>query len=211
MEEYIIGRSGNQAFKIPDDKDGVSNRHALLTITDDGRWILEDLKGMDGNGTYVLQDNGEWKRILKCPITPHTKIRLARFHSFTFMAYRVKADNPMDFSYEFSRLRQQWKYYSDLIAKEEKRIKKRKLTVNGIAVTGILSGVILSMIEPIVGIGMGVFSGGSMVMRMIFAPDNEKLNKLYKTRQQNAKCPNCGRPLSETDISDMSCSACHAH
>lgn len=210
MKVYTIGRSGDQAFKIPDEKDGVSNRHASLTIGPDGKWILEDLKGMAGNGTFIKDDNGEWKPILKCIITPNTQIRLGKFHSFTFMAHRVVSDDPNDLSYEFSIIRKQWKYYSRLISQEQQKLKKRKQTVNIIAISGIVLGVVLSMFQAAIGLSLSGVSGAAMIARMVFAPDSARLNEIMKTRQQMAVCPNCGKHLSEHDVNDMSCSICHA-
>ena len=44
MEQiYVIGRTGNQPFKIA--SESVHGEHAKITITEQGKWILEDLKG----------------------------------------------------------------------------------------------------------------------------------------------------------------------
>ena len=40
MKTIILGRTGNQPFKIDDDADGVSRQHAQITITDNNEWDL---------------------------------------------------------------------------------------------------------------------------------------------------------------------------
>ncbi len=44
IKEYIIGREGNQNFKIDDEKfSAVSRRHARLTVNEaTGEWRLRD-------------------------------------------------------------------------------------------------------------------------------------------------------------------------
>ena len=61
MEEQkiIIGREGNQPFPIT--QDGVSGRHASLTIRTDGTWVLEDLNSM--NGTYIRNKDFVFERV----------------------------------------------------------------------------------------------------------------------------------------------------
>ena len=65
---FIIGRSGNQPFKIT--ADSVSNEHARVTIDDNGVWTLEDLDSP--NGTYIRNASGEFNQVYKKIISEDT-------------------------------------------------------------------------------------------------------------------------------------------
>ena len=75
MTEVIIGKEGTQKFTINSPR--VSRRHAKITVTDAGEWILEDLGST--NGTYVIADNEELVQVKKVQITEFTRIVLPQF------------------------------------------------------------------------------------------------------------------------------------
>ena len=54
MKTIILGKEGNQPFKINADANGVSRRHAQITITDSNEWYIEDLNST--NGTYIRDE-----------------------------------------------------------------------------------------------------------------------------------------------------------
>lgn len=70
--ELLIGKEGNQPFKIADPY--VSKKHAKLSLLPDGSYVLEDLNSM--GGTYLLGEKGDVRQIIKCTVKPGTKIRL---------------------------------------------------------------------------------------------------------------------------------------
>ena len=64
MKTIILGREGNQPFPIKDEFDGVSRKHAQITINDHGDWFLEDLDS--ANGTYIRDEStGEMLPVTK--------------------------------------------------------------------------------------------------------------------------------------------------
>lgn len=71
--EVLIGKEGNQPFKITDPY--VSRKHAILRTLPDGNYQLEDL-GSTG-GTYILDNNNnKIRQIVKATVTPETKVLL---------------------------------------------------------------------------------------------------------------------------------------
>lgn len=210
MEEYIIGRSGNQPFNIV--AEGVSNEHARITIQD-GQWTLEDLKGPNGNGTFVRNDDGEFVRVSKCRITPDTIIRLAQHghYSCTFMARRVLNKNPKDLSYEFDAV---CRLADDLYDKVDK-LEQTWTTHQWIQV-----------FAPIVAFGVSclplpIFDAYPILARALIALSSSLVNFLFMGDRAKAKrfltlskkilvCPNCGRPMSDYDIENRTCPACKA-
>ena len=122
MEEQkiIIGREGNQPFPIT--QDGVSGRHASLTIRTDGTWVLEDLNST--NGTYIRNKDFVFERVGRKVIEKDTIIRLGSddtIRSLQFMAVRLVA-GPKDFSFEFGLLKSKWDGLMERRDKLEKQI-----------------------------------------------------------------------------------------
>lgn len=74
MKEIIIGRLGNQPFKITDDT--VSRRHAKLYYDVSNRvMIIENIS--ETSGTYIRQKGGTFVQVMpRCNIDPSTEIRL---------------------------------------------------------------------------------------------------------------------------------------
>ena len=99
---FIIGRSGNQPFKIT--ADSVSNEHARVTIDNNGVWTLEDLDSP--NGTYIRNASGEFNQVYKKIISEDTVIRLGRggHHGCIFTGHQL-ISTPGDYSYEFRNLK----------------------------------------------------------------------------------------------------------
>lgn len=204
---YIVGRGGNQPFKIT--ADGVSTEHAKVTIRD-GLWFIEDLNSK--NGVFIQNSDGDFVRVYKKQINENTVIRLGQggHHSYTFMAHRLCTEEN-DYSYEFMMLK---KKQADLMEKEarQERINYRNGWISK------CSGIIVVFI----GIFLGKFvkiDANLRYMLIAFAPiitglffknDSAKLKAIKESRKILIVCPKCGKPLSEYEVNNMQCSSCKA-
>lgn len=206
-EEIIIGREGNQRFKI--ENDGVSARHARLIVEGDGRLVLEDLGSR--NGTYVKNQDGNYDRISRAVVTETDIVRLGSggMHSITFWVHHLLVSNPSDYSFEFRHIINQYneEYKPQLAALFRKSDMRDWCSIGA----------------PIVGLGLSfLFSNNPLMIRMsitlpslavgvFFLGFAKKMRTLNSGRIHNIVCPRCGRPLSDYDIEQQQCSACRAH
>ena len=213
MEQiYVIGRTGNQPFKIA--SESVHGEHAKITITEHGKWILEDLKGENGNGTYIQDEYGEFHRVYRVSITPDTIIRLANggHRSYTFMAHRVLASEN-DFSYEFKVLSRMYKKLQEQEKiNESMNVRNRWIERFSTFIT-LVSCCIIEKITN------SDWIGNLKMPLMMFAPTlaglllpngNVRIKRLKEQRLKTIVCPGCGRPLSDFDVNNMKCSICKA-
>lgn len=211
MKEVVVGRSGDQWFKIDNNlHNTVHNRHAKITVRDDGTWWIEDLKGAGSNGTFVKEPGEEtWRPVMSERISPTTLVRLSSFHSYIFMAHRV-IQEPEDYSYELKVMLKLWKKYNDETAAVEAHIAKRKKLNTALTVGGLGVVVGTSVWGGIVGGLAGAGGIGSILMysRMLLAPDSKKINELKLARQKHVVCPKCGRTMSDNDVNNLFCSIC---
>lgn len=212
MKEFIIGRNGNQPFKI--EAKAVSAEHARLTIDDNGQWMLEDLRGTAGNGTYIRDENGNFTQIVKARITEQTIIRLASVsdvghNSFTFMAHHVLVSDPNDYSYELNCVYQ----LLEKQRQQESSVDEAILKFRYYAIIAPIAGFIISCIPP--------FNSSMMMVRlaMVIPPVaisllsfklQTKPKELLKLRRATIVCPKCGRPMSDYDVDNRQCSYCKA-
>jgi rubrerythrin len=70
--EIVIGREGNQPFRITEMS--VGRKHAKLTVLADGQLQLEDLESK--SGTYIIPPGGQKRKVIKTIITPDTRLFL---------------------------------------------------------------------------------------------------------------------------------------
>ncbi len=212
MKEFIIGRNGNQPFKI--EAKGVSSEHARITIDDYGQWTLEDLRGTSGNGTYIRDEAGNFTQIVKAHITENTIIRLASLsevgrHSFTFMAHHVLVTNPDDYSYELNYVYN----LREKLREQETTVEESILKYRSYSIIAPIAGFIISCIPP--------FNSSMMMVRIaMVAPPvlvsmlsfklQTKPKELRKIRVATIVCPKCGRPMSDFDVDNRQCSLCKA-
>lgn len=78
MKQVIIGKAGNQPFKITDEY--VSSRHAVFTFDNvTGQMTIADNNST--NGTYVKMGN-QFQRIGQCHVDAATDIRLGPYFTF---------------------------------------------------------------------------------------------------------------------------------
>lgn len=220
MKEFIIGRAGNQLFKI--EAEGVSAEHARVTIDDSGHWTLEDLKGEHGNGTYVRDDKGNFVRIIKCNINEQTIIRLADVghNSFTFMAHHLLVEDPKDFSYEFNyvyKLAQDFKKREETLNQTIKRTRK-KLQIFAAVVVIVLMALAYLLIDMFAN-SNSIWTKAPIIVipvlvKLFFPSDTSKSDAMKKELQESKKlmlvCPNCQYPMSDYDLNNRRCRNCKA-
>lgn len=205
---YIIGRGGNQPFPIT--ADSVHTEHARLTVNENGLWTLEDLKGPGGNGTYILADDGEWKRVFRYEVRPETVIRLSSGgrHSYTFMAHRV-LQPANDFSWEFERVLDNYRRLQEEEEKLESQMHRMKVLPMIVCAICLIIAFLVTDINTV----RIVMGSQTIIIGLIsyFFGANEKIKRLRKKRLQTVVCPNCRRPLSQFDVENRQCSICKAH
>lgn len=210
MKEFIIGRNGNQPFKI--EAEGVSSEHARITIDDNGQWILEDLHS--SNGTFVRDDKGNFTRIVKVHITEQTIISLAHVStighkSFTFMAHHVLEKNPDNYSYEFNLIYSK----AEKLRQEEEEVNKKMFRYRYLSIVAPLVGYGISYLPPFKNdfnlIRMSMLLP-PMLVNLLLTSVMSKPRELLKLRKATINCPKCGKPLSDYDVDNRQCSICKA-
>ncbi len=206
-KEIILGKDGTQLFPITNI--GVSRQHARISIRN-GAWHLEDMDST--NGTYIMDENGDYKRIGAKDITEDTVIRLgdSSIRGFSFVAHHVIEEDPNNYSYEFQRLS---KLHDDL-NEECERIKKRTNMISYIR--SILSLLPLA-VTFIPGIGndqrISVIRIGAAIpiaFNLLFSKNTRMLHHNDKV-QKLLTCPCCGNQMSKTNIIKGMCPVCKAH
>lgn len=210
--EIIIGREGQQPFPIPDTCKAVSRAHARFIVDDNGNWFIEDIKGPQGNGTFVMDANGEFRSIQSKMINRDSVIRLGSggYKSFTFFANRIIA--PDNFSYEFNllndRLRAIRQEQSLLEAANEKKAKKIKVirAASGVITLGLLA--YAAIMKSPAGFAPAAISGA--VTALLPAPDQKQLKALAEKKKAILVCPRCFSPISETAVNNRVCPLCKA-
>ena len=206
-QTFIIGRNGDQPFTIS--ADGVSQRHAEITIVD-GRWHLRDLDST--NHTYVRKSDGTFMKVGSMAIAENTVIRLGSndIHGFTFMAHRVLAAAD-DYSYEFAELTRLKRE-----CEERERALVSKIETHGWISKG--AGVVVMLLLAIVGMFMDITPGtrylcisfAPLVVGFLFKSDKKLTADVKNIRKNVLVCPKCNRPLSEYEIDKKQCAVCKA-
>lgn len=210
MQEYIIGRGGDQPFKIT--AEGVSDKHACITIDDLGNWQLQDLKGPEGNGTFIKNGDGLFVRVSKCKITERTIIRLADagHNSCTFMAHHVLVA-PNDFSFEFDLLNEMARDYDNRLEKLDDTLRiHSKISIIAPIAALLFTCLPLPIFSSNPILARVIITASSSLVNAFFAGDKNKPKQLQALRSRMLVCPSCGRPLSDFDIKNRRCSACKA-
>ena len=209
MKEIIIGRNGDQPFKIT--AEGVSARHASLTIRDDGRWILKDLDST--NGTYVRNEQYEYVRIAVKVIDEDTVIRLGSddsIRSIQFTAVQLVKENQDDYSHEFEALRKKLEVSINKKNSIEKMV--TRLSFAPLACSAILMiGTMNLSFDPVA--LRCLFIAPTLLSPLINNYGKKRLKELVSEMRNDFVCPNpkCRFPLSEIEIRRGQCSKCKCH
>lgn len=216
MKKFVLGRGGTQPFPIADSKTRVSREHALLTVSDDGRWILEGLDS--ANGTYIVDENGELIKIKKVAIQEFTRIVLGdqTKMGFTFLAHHVIEDDPSDYRREFRHVMdihsQALREKADLDEKERKKANLRYLPSIISALIGLLLTFLLPSEMKPYSVSFTVIITTLLTVIVNKTAANKKGLKRFNSHYSKLLlCPKCGRLLTENDFNNQMCCACQAH
>lgn len=212
MWEFYVGKNHAEPIAIPASKSAVSGNHIKITVSDDKKtWILEDLNST--NGTYIRDDEGNFRQVYKCYITEKTIIRLGGqgINSFAFMAHRVFVSDPTDYSYEFKEMIQSYLTIKQEIMKREQINKNH----NNIRIFAPIIGLGLSCCVPKdAGWAQWEFVCQLLFLHFLvgwlFRKDAEKLKELLNKKAKLFLCPRCGKPLADHFVQQHYCPACGA-
>lgn len=213
MKTIILGRTGNQPFKIDDDADGVSRQHAQITITDNNEWYLEDLGS--ANGTYIREQNtGEMIPVNgKRRIFPMTFIFLGPDNSKGCCFFAKQADSYGDFVEDYQYLQAKEDEY-DLKKKElDNNIKRMKLLGPVIVLLAVFGITGIPLINNALGdyaIQIRIFLSSLSGVLTIFYDGQGRKDQLKSERERWHHCPNpcCSNKLTSKEIRNMKCSKC---
>ena len=212
MKTIILGKEGNQPFKI--ENGGVSRRHAQVTISDDGEWILEDLGS--SNGTFIRDEkDGKLVRVGNVKLTPMTFICLGPDNSkgCSFYARQILPENYNNFNEEYEYLRGIMEKYDDKLEKVDKNMRRVKwvsLIVNLLII--ILSIVLEHLLPEKPGMNFWLLRGGTILTSTIaLLYDGSAIKKkIEKERMRFSHCPNpkCDHILKAADVMNYKCPKC---
>ncbi len=204
IKEYIIGREGNQNFKIDDEKfSAVSRRHARLTVNEaTGEWRLRD-EGST-NGTYIVDDKGQLIPVTEeVGISPTTRISLggSRYNALTIAAH-VVVDGGKNFSVDFDELERRLSDLKQRMAKKKNILKWRRIILALIPIVFlVIPG--FEMTARIVGVTIA-----SLLNAVLASFDDS--STFTEERQRTIVCPKCHRALTDKDV-ERHCCPCGAH
>lgn len=216
MKDFIIGKEGNQAFPIPVSKTRVSRQHARITIDDDGTWTLYDLNST--NGTYIIGEDGEMRRIKCIVITEFTRVILAdqTQMGFSFVAHHVLESDPNDYREEFRHV---MAIHDKAIAEKaviDKRIKDKSYLRFVPSIIAAVIGLALTLCLPseqkVYGVSVTAVFTALLTAGINIYLSNDKSQKRFAEHYSKfLVCPRCGRQLTEGEFHSQMCAACKAH
>lgn len=212
MKTIILGREGNQPFPIKD-MDGVSRKHAQITIMDNGDCFLEDLGS--SNGT-TIRDEKTGKLIpigRKRMITPMTFIFLGPNNSRGCCFFAKQAVSYGDFTEEHQYLIDKEEEYDSRIQDLERKIKLMRIAGPIIVICAVFLITCIPFISNLLG-------SHAMEIRCMLSILSGIIPTLYdgaSRKKRIAKkfecwhyCPNpcCSNILTSKEIKNMKCSKC---
>jgi len=212
MRTIILGREGNQPFKINDTYAQVSRHHAEISISDNGQWILKDTAS--SYGTHIRdEETGEWIRVGNHQsIHEMTYIKLGGDRAKSCCFFARQAVNYGDFRKEYKYLR---KKKQELEEKRRSIISfQSKLTL----IKTILPFCCFGLIILIFGMEMGtvglLFRMGlsaipTAIIQVVFDPKKE-MEKINEKKKKLFFCPNplCGKRITDDEIEAGACNKC---
>lgn len=211
--KIILGTEGTQLFKITNNC--VSRRHACISISDSGKWYIEDLDSR--NGTFIRLENTT--KLIKIgqgqfQISPMTYVSLGpdNAQGCRFYARQALKQNYGDYSEEYALLRtvnDQYKAKLEKIENNAKLVKWGGLGINLLIFSS--SFWIPESILPQNGMFNFVRFGMllSSVPVLLYDSTSAK-KKLEEKRKILCKCPNpnCNNILKPDDIYNLVCPKC---
>lgn len=216
MKEIVIGRDGNQPFKIT--AEGVSAHHARLTIQDNGKWLLTDLGSR--NGTYVFNQHTHQFDLIEVKIIDENSlIRLGpddTIRCYQFIARQLVKENQEDFSVEFQELQRKWHDIQNKKEQLERQITRKAFLPVGLSL--VLMGLTCGLPESWsadarINAIRAVMLVPSLLSPYLNSSGRKQQKKLNEEIKEMLVCPNpdCGLPLSESEIRKGRCAKCKKH
>ncbi len=213
MKTIILGKEGNQPFKINADANGVSRRHAQITITDGNDWYIEDLNST--NGTYIRDEVTGCKIPVagKKRITPMTFIFLGPDNSRGCCFFAKQADSYGDFTEEHIFLQSKNEELDRKSKELDNKIKKIRLIGPFVLIISVFAITFIPAISSLLG-------ENAMTIRLILSPlsgiipvlydGSARKKELQEERELWNYCPNpcCSNKQTSKEIRDMKCSKC---
>ena len=222
-QEFLLGRGVEGPFKI--EAEGVSKRHALVTITTDDatgatQWEIKDLDST--NGTFIRDEaTGEMRRVSEDKITPETFIRLGPQDVRGITFYACHLLSPDNYDTEFNILGGIVSRFRKELDREETKTQMRNLVTPILYLFVIIVSFMPFEKFGITGNGdsakaeawllrVPMMLGG--LIGFLLAMYNKK--KVITKRYESMRCcpnPGCNHTLSEAEIEMRQCSRCKAH
>ena len=207
-----------QPFATKTTQSGVSRKHAVISIDENGCWWLEDR--WSTNGTYIREDDGGFRKIGdkdypgKCNITPMTFVRLGMEDATGCCFYAKQVDSYGNFDEEFEYIQSKIEKISNDGEKRLKILKIQKMVLR--ILPGLIAfvwylfdkspnGIFIKMLIPIV---------ANPLIEFLYNT-NEKKKEIEKQIKEQKKmfsqCPNpeCNHSLSESEVALMRCQTCN--
>lgn len=214
MKTIILGKEGNQPFPIKNDFDGVSRRHAKITINDYGDWFLEDLNSM--NGTYVRDENtGDLVPVTgKKQITPMSFILLGPDNSKGCGFFAKQAVSYGDFTEERKYLFAKEQEFEEKLDKIEKWVKWQGIIKTTFPVVMLVFASIIipegTMSQTALWIGRLFAAAVPTVLFLCFYNPADKKKTIKDLREKFSHCPNpcCSNKQTSKEIKNFKCSKC---
>lgn len=217
-----------QPFSIKSSQNGVSRKHATITINDYNEWWLEDQ--WSTNGTFIREDDGSLRKIGdrqnpgKCRISPMTFIKLGD-NSTGCSFYAKQANCYGDFNEEFEYIEKKWQQLSEVESSSKRKIKWVSIFFDHVLPV-VLALILILFIRPYfekdVGIVATIVTGSGfwMVMhlsrmtRFFYSPqekEKEVERSIKETKKNFSNCPNplCNHILTGDEIGIMQCKTCN--
>lgn len=202
----IIGKQGDQPFAIK--QEGVSREHARLTIDDNGKWTLEDLNSQ--NGTFIRNEDGDFKQIALKNITQSTFVCLGPDNANGCSFYARQLVTPQDYHHEFDYLEDLDNSIEDSLEKSDAKSKFIRKAIAIISGVGLIASFIVES-DGIRTLLLRISTAATMVSTMFYDPLKDK-KKLKAMRQKMFGCPNpaCSHTLTSKEVRNRKCAKCGA-
>ena len=203
---FIIGRQGDQPFTIS--QEGVSREHAKLTISDDGKWLLEDLNSE--NGTFIRNKDGEMEQVGKKNISESTYICLGPNNINGCKFFARQLIDSKDYQQAFDLLEEIDNDIEDRLEKAEGKSKIIRKAITTISMIGFFGSFIVednSLRTMLLRVSTAATGLSSM-----FFDSNKQKKQLKALREKLFGCPNpaCSHNLSSKEVRNRKCSKCGA-
>lgn len=214
---FDIGRKGTQNFSLAG-REKVSDLHARITIDDD-TWTVEDLGSV--NGTYIVNRHGDIVQIRRKRITAFTRVILADTTAmgYSFFPYHLTLSDPKDYREEFRRMACQYQEMKQERAQLEETIKLRRVRMSllPVVVSCIIGIVLRTMFRDnpnVTFLIIGIMSAVTASLNVLVTWYNNKdksMKEFTERMQHTVMCPQCGKLLSDYDMTNQICPFCKAH